>query len=1128
MLGSKRYKDYQQPLRSAGRLKHQRLHVLLHRQRHRRSCHFQLLLYHCLGTAQGKQARTITAGNYVTIHDLGDGTEYDVSGITAYPNGIKYNYMYYAGNGDAVSLTLSRAEAPEGSFFIQYTVTGGGTLANPTTNNPTLTMTDAYQTINVEWAAITQTFNYTGAVQTYTVPTTGYYTLTCYGAQGGFSSNGLGGKGGLSQLTYPLTQGDVLYIYVGGQGGCINDYSGHPEGGDGGWNGGGKGGTGVIHQASGGGPYSGGGGGGGATHIATSDIGPITGSTDFTSNHANLLLIAGGGGGGLSWGSNAGGAGGGAEGGKGRRNGEWNIAWNNGTLSCGKDGMTSSTGSGSAEGCGGGGAGYVGGNTWTVTYNANDQSYSGAGGSSWGETTNGINYSTTSGGATEGGNGKAVITLLLQGSGTAEDPYLIPSVDAWNFLADQVNAGNTFSGKFFLQTANISVTTMMGIDATGHQFGGTYDGGGYTISVNLTNNTNETTAPFRYIRGATIKNLHTTGSINTNQQFAGGIVGRAVCDNTIINCSSNVFITTTLSGDGTDAGLVGLIWGDSQNNTRTTLKGCAFTGKLLGSSTHSCGGLVGWCATDQKVLLTIEDCLYAPQERTIGESGSQTFSRGHDLSKLTITNSYYSEAFGGEQGKQRHSISAGTGVTVANAGTETEYNVSGITSYGTGIKYGEELYAGNGDAVSLNLTATAHDGYSVCGYIADDVTLTGSGNPYTLAMPASDATINARYSASKVINKYTSNTNGWYLIASPMTEEVNPENVTDMTINTYDIFRFNQRAELEWENWEQAGGHYHFNLERGMGYLYANSEDVELVFIGTPYNGNGIVNIRHHDTNPDPRMRGWNLIGNPFGVSATIPKDCYKMKDTHDEVILCESPVTVDPMEGVFVYSSHSSEDVTFTPVTQSKSNGAENNEDNIVINLSGNDGSVIDRAIVSFDEGHTLPKFQIRDNSTKLYIPKGEKDYAIAYSDGQGEMPLNFKAAESGEYTLTVSAPLTSHLSSLTLIDNLTGVDIDLLATPTYTFTARKDDYASRFRLVFSANENDNGNEDFAFISDGDIIINGAGTLQVIDLLGRQLFTCEANSEFRIPNSAFPAGVYVLRLINGENVKTQKIVIRH
>lgn len=359
---------------------------------------------------KGKFARSITAGTGVTaVANAGAATVYDVSGITSYGTGILYDGVLYAGNGEEVSLSLSHADAPTGYTFSQYTVTGGGTLANPTTNSPTLTMSDANQIINVEWAFNTLTFNYTGAVQTFTVPATGYYTLECYGAQGGYSSSGLGGKGGLSRLTYSLTQGDILYIYVGGQGECVDGSSSHPEGGDGGWNGGGKGGTGVQFNGQGT-PYNGGGGGGGATHIATSAIGPITSYTDFSSNHAYLLLIAGGGGGGTSWNNNAGGSGGGDEGGKGRHNNEWSIAWNNGTLSCGKDGMTSSTGGGSAEGCGGGGAGYVGGNTWTVSYNASEQSYSGAGGSSWGETTYGKGYSTTSGGATAGGNGKAVIT----------------------------------------------------------------------------------------------------------------------------------------------------------------------------------------------------------------------------------------------------------------------------------------------------------------------------------------------------------------------------------------------------------------------------------------------------------------------------------------------------------------------------------------------------------------------------------------------------------------------------------------------------------------------------------------------------------------------------------------------
>ena len=390
--------------------------------------------------------RSTSVFYYVNGNDVCDGaTQVTLSDL----NNSSYATALQAGRSTTVWVQYSRTNQPMLKQFAKYIVTynaNGGSGSVPATqakqhgddltlSNSTLTLSgfahigwntnsdgsgthydlgDTYSanadvTLYAEWAS--QTFNYTGAVQTFTVPATGYYTLTCYGAQGGYCSSGLGGLGGKSQLTYPLTQGEVLYIYVGGQGECIDGSSSHPEGGDGGWNGGGKGGKGVPWGGGNGNPYNGGGGGGGATHIATSAIGEITSSTSFNDNHTDLLLIAGGGGGGLSWGPSAGGAGGGDTGGNGHRgNDEWNIAWNNGTLSCGRDGMTSSTGGGSCEGCGGGGAGYKGGNTWTVTYNASNQSYSGAGGSSWGETTNGKDYSTTPGGATAGSNGKAVIT----------------------------------------------------------------------------------------------------------------------------------------------------------------------------------------------------------------------------------------------------------------------------------------------------------------------------------------------------------------------------------------------------------------------------------------------------------------------------------------------------------------------------------------------------------------------------------------------------------------------------------------------------------------------------------------------------------------------------------------------
>ena len=58
----------------------------------------------------------------------------------------------------------------------------------------------------------------------------------------------------------------------------------------------------------------------------------------------------------------------------------------------------------------------------------------------------------------------------------------------------------------------------------------------------------------------------------------------------------------------------------------------------------------------------------------------------------------------------------------------------------------------------------------------------------------------------------------------------------------------------------------------------------------------------------------------------------------------------------------------------------------------------------MSFDKDHALPKFQIGNNSTKLYIPQDGKEYAIAISDEHGEVPVNFKTFENGQYTLSVN----------------------------------------------------------------------------------------------------------------------------
>ena len=194
-------------------------------------------------------------------------------------------------------------------------------------------------------------------------------------------------------------------------------------------------------------------------------------------------------------------------------------------------------------------------------------------------------------------------------------------------------------------------------------------------------------------------------------------------------------------------------------------------------------------------------------------------------------------------------------------------------------------------------------------------------------------------------------------------------------------------------------------------------------------------------------------------------------------------------------------------------------------INVLRDRGSVIDNAIVSFSNGSMMDKFYLMNNTTRVYIPQGNREMAIANSAAEAEMPVSFRANENGSYTLSFTSEEVS-FSYLHLVDNMTGNDVDLLQTPSYTFDALTTDYESRFKLVFATGNA--ADDSFAFYSNGNWIINndGQATLQVIDVTGRILSSETVNGSVSTTINAAP-GVYMLRLVNGDNVKVQKVVVR-
>ena len=328
-------------------------------------------------------------------------------------------------------------------------------------------------------------------------------------------------------------------------------------------------------------------------------------------------------------------------------------------------------------------------------------------------------------------------------SKAADGYYLIGSEQEWRNFASLILTIPTANARM---TADISVTTMVG-NSDSNSFSGTFDGQGHTLTFTKGSVSEpfaeNSCAPFRHIKNAIITNLHVAGTIYTSAQKASGLVADSHGALTITGCRSSVNINSSKSGDGTHGGLVAITTGSGNN---VTIGGCVFDGSFATtSSTNSCGGFVGWTGENTPAIM---NSLMKPGCVAAGMLNN-TFARWQSGYKPTITNCYYvtTDNLPTDQGKLARSISAGDDVSISNLGNGTEYDVSGITAYAHGIKYGGSYYAGNGDEVSLTLSHGEKSGFSFSQY-----SVTGGGtlddatsNTPTLTMTDANQVINAEW-----------------------------------------------------------------------------------------------------------------------------------------------------------------------------------------------------------------------------------------------------------------------------------------------------------------------------------------------------------------------------------------------
>lgn len=332
---------------------------------------------------------------------------------------------------------------------------------------------------------------------------------------------------------------------------------------------------------------------------------------------------------------------------------------------------------------------------------------------------------------------------------------------------------------------------------------------------------------------------------------------------------------------------------------------------------------------------------------------------------------------------------------------------------------------------------------------------------------------------------------------------------------------------------------------------------------GTLNNGNVPINVTCTEGIGWTGRQGYNLLGNPYqsyldfdafvsGNADLLGNSTYANtyavyvpeEDAWLQYLAGSSPEGsvsdryINMHQGFFIQVNGGGT-ATFTNDmrTNQKGNGFRGNENHyplVNFTLTDDEGNK-DIAVleVSRPENDGAKKIFVSTSKGRLSLRHDNEDFAILFRDMQsGSQPLYFEAKEDGTFTLSWNTA-NANFSSLTLVDNLTGVKYDMLANDSYTFQGSMSDYRSRFKVVFGAFTDVEENEEtvtdnFAFFDGSDWIVNGQGQLTVTDMTGRTVYTSNlTNDQNRVSLNGVANGIYLMRVANGQNVNVQKIVVR-
>lgn len=509
-------------------------------------------------------------------------------------------------------------------------------------------------------------------------------------------------------------------------------------------------------------------------------------------------------------------------------------------------------------------------------------------------------------------------------------------------------------------------------------------------------------------------------------------------------------------------------------------------------------------------------------------------------------------------------ISIGSGTVTNSSGTVdfaqtstttipwTSFNNMTTSGVGPFSLSGNTTIGGNLSIASGSVLNVASDKQlTVTGTLTNNAGNTGlvlkSDATGTASLINSTAGVSA--TVERYITQYSSPTNGWRLVSSP----VGTTAIGNFLPGTNDDFYGYDEANNLWLNYKVSP----FGFTNGLGYLSAYETSATKSFSGALNTAD--ITFTNQSLTP-ANGNGWHLLGNPYASAIKWNDGSWALSNVSAAAKLLNGGGSytdlaandiIPAMQGFFVKVSDATNSITIPASARTHSTTTN------ILNKASQQEKLVLKASSIGNSTYVESTVKTNANATNGF----DADYDANFLAGMYGAPQLYSIITNNQLSTNTIAPITSNLaipmgfvaglatnykitadglsnftscSAITLEDLKTNTTQNLMQNPVYNFTATTTDNANRFVLHFATavgvNEIGNSNGSI-YAYDNSIYVNANEQIKQISVynaMGQLVKTLNnVNGLQKINMNGNATGYYIVRVVSDKNVYSEKVLIK-